>query len=204
MPDDRHKRLIREDFEHALREIGSYIDVTVEDLMDITSRAEKHAALRAKEAKKVSTVMTNPVHTVRPDTTLAQASARLLANRVSGLAVVDEANRLVGIITEADFLRAVGVRVHHPSQTLWQTLESLFTHAETLHEPDGTVADLMITDVVTARPEETLFDVVEKMKKHRIKRIVVTDDAHHPVGMVTRSDLVRVFFERFKGAAQSS
>lgn len=204
MPDHKTKRLTREDFVHALNEIGSYIDVSVEDLMDITSRAERHAQLRLKETVKVETIMNRPVDSVRRDTSLAQAAHLLVERRISGLPVVDEENRLVGIITEADFLRAIGVPAHHPTHNLWQTLESMFTHTAAIREPEGEVSDLMVTDVITARPDQTVHDVVEKMKKHRIKRIVVVDDQHQPVGMVTRSDLVRVFFDRFKTQAEAS
>ncbi len=115
--------------------------------------------------------------------------------------MVDQEERLAGIITEADFLRAVGVPSHQPTHNLWQTLEALFIHHEEVHEPGGAVAGLMVTDVVTVTPDDTLHDVVDAMKKHRIKRVVVVDDERHVVGMVTRSDLVRVFFDRIRDGA---
>jgi CBS domain-containing membrane protein len=51
--------------------------------------------------------------------------------------------------------------------------------------------------VVCVRPEQDLHDVLEAMKRNSVKRVVVCDGEHRPLGMVTRSDLVRVFFDRY-------
>lgn len=52
----------------------------------------------------------------------------MVTERVSGLPVVDATGQMVGQITEADFLRALGVPAQQPAQNIWQTLESLFSH----------------------------------------------------------------------------
>jgi len=191
----------REDFVHALREVDTFMDITADDLMDLNRRATVHARLRATETLRVQDLMHHPVHTVRPETTLAAAAHILVERRISGLPVVDREERLAGIITEADFLRAVGVPSHQPTHNLWQTLEALFVHHDEIHEPEGTVAELMMNDVVTVPPDDTLHDVVDAMKRHHIKRVVVVDEDRHVTGMITRSDLVRVFFDRMRGQA---
>ena len=58
--------------------------------------------------------MSQPVRTVHPQTPLADAAHLMVTERISGLPVVDDAGALVGIITEADFLRALGVPAHQP------------------------------------------------------------------------------------------
>lgn len=190
--------LIRDDFIHALAEMDTFVDVTVENLMELNAKAEKHARARATANLHVALLMSQPVITVEANSSLGQAAHLLVTHRISGLPVVDELGRLVGVITEADFLRALGVPSHHPTHSLWQTLETMFAHHVEIQEPDGTVAELMVTDVVTVTPQQTLNDVLDVMKKNRIKRVVVCDDDRHVVGMITRSDLVRVFFDRIK------
>lgn len=187
--------LKREDFVNALRDMDSYLDITVEDLMAVHNLAEKHARLRANEAVRVSQLMTGDVHCVHPDTPLAEAAHCLVTNRISGLPVVDNEQKLVGMLTEADFLRALGVPSHHPTHSLWQTLEAMFQHPREIREPQGLVGEMMVTDVVSVSPEQSLHDVLEAMKKHRIKRLVVCDESRRVVGMITRSDLVRLFFD---------
>lgn len=194
------KRPGREDFQKALQSMGTYIDITVDDLMSLTQRAEQLANRRTTEAIGVSRVMSQPVRTVHPQTPLTEAAHLMVNERISGLPVVDDDSRLVGIITEADFLRALGVPAHQPHHTLWQTLESLFSHLTRhgeLEAPDTPVTEHMVKNVVCVHPEQDLHDVIEVMKRNSVKRVVVCDDERRVLGMVTRSDLVRIFFDRY-------
>jgi CBS domain-containing membrane protein len=194
------KRPSRTDFQQALQSMDTYIDITVDDLMALTQRAEQFAGRRAAEALGVSRVMSQPVRTVHPQTPLADAAHLMVSERISGLPVVDDAGHLVGIITEADFLRALGVPAHQPHHTLWQNLESLFSHLARhgeLEAPDAPVTEHMVKTVICVKPEQDLHDVIEVMKRNNVKRVVVCDNEQRVLGMVTRSDLVRIFFDRY-------
>lgn len=197
--DDR-KRPGRAEFQQALQSMGTYIDITVDDLMTLAQRAEQLAGHRETEAIGVARVMSRPVRSVHPQTPLTEAAHLIVSERISGLPVVDDDGRLVGIITEADFLRALGVPAHEPHHNLWQTLESLFSHLAhhgELEAPSDPVTAHMIKNVVCVTPEQDLHDVIEVMKRNSVKRVVVCDKEHRVVGMVTRSDLVRLFFDRY-------
>jgi CBS domain-containing membrane protein len=196
MSDDKWCSLAREDFEHALEDMNTVVDVTVNDLIHLTEKARKHAQLRRTESMLVEDLMSHPVHTIQADASLGEAASVLLSQRISGLPVVNKNKHLIGLITEADFLCAIGVPCHLPTHNLWQTLSGMFSQPVQLHEPNENVGALMVTEVVTVRSEQTLHDAVEAMKSHRVKRLVVVDAQRTPVGMLTRSDLVRVFFER--------
>jgi len=192
----------RTDFQQALQSMDTYMDITVDDLMTLAQRAEQFASRRNTSAIGVSQVMSQPVRTVHPQTPLAEAAHLMISERISGLPVVDDAGALVGIITEADFLRALGVPAHQPHQTLWQTLESLLshlTHHGELEAPDTPVTEHMVKNVVCVHPGQDLHDVIEVMKRNSVKRVVVCDDQRRVIGMITRSDLVRVFFDRYTG-----
>jgi CBS domain-containing membrane protein len=186
--------------------MDTYMDITVDDLMTLAQRAEQFASRRKTSAIGVRQVMSQPVRTVHPQTPLAEAAHLMVSERISGLPVVDDSGALVGIITEADFLRALGVPAHQPHHTLWQTLESLFshlTHHGELEAPDTPVTEHMVKNVVCVHAEQDLHDVIEVMKRNSVKRVVVCDDKHRVTGMITRSDLVRVFFDRYTGAQQN-
>lgn len=194
------KRPGRTDFQQALNSMDTFIDITVDDLMSLTQRAEQLANRRTTEAIGVSRVMSQPVRTVHPQTPLTVAAHLMVSERISSLPVVDDAGHLVGIITEADFLLALGVPAHQPHHTLWQTLESLFshlTHHGELEAPDTPVTEHMVKNVVCVHPEQDLHDVIEVMKRNSVKRVVVCDRERRVLGMVTRSDLVRIFFDRY-------
>lgn len=190
----------RTDFQQALQSMDTYMDITVDDLMTLAQRAEQIASRRTTRAIGVSQVMSQPVRTVHPQTPLADAAHLMVTERISGLPVVDDAGALVGIITEADFLRALGVPAHQPHHNLWQTLESLFshlTHHGELEAPNAPVTEHMVKHVVCVHPEQDLHDVIEVMKQNSVKRVVVCDDTRRVLGMITRSDLVRIFFDRY-------
>jgi len=193
----------RADFQQALKSMDTYMDITVDDLMTLSQRAEQFANRRASEAIQVSHIMSQPVRSVRPQTPLSEAAHLMVTQRISGLPVVDDADHLAGIITEADFLRALGVPAHQPHHNLWQTLESLFSHLAHHGEPetpDDPVTAHMVKNVVCVHPDQDLHAVIEVMKRNSVKRLVVCDQDRRVVGMVTRSDLVRLFFDRYTEA----
>lgn len=205
--DNKHRKPKRDDYVRALQSMNTFIDIEVEDLMMLAERAEHFSRQRAAESLSVSSVMSQPVQVVRPDAKMSQAAHQMVTKRISGLPVVDEAGTLLGIITEADFLRGLGVPSQHPSHNLWQTLETLFTHLShrgDLESPNDTVSEHMVRDVVCVAVDDDIDDVLTVMKQHRVKRVVVCDQHRQVVGMVTRSDLVRVFFDKYLGAQDAT
>ncbi len=192
------KALQREDFVNALQEFDSIIDITVDDLIEVNARAEKFARIRETGSLRVADIMSTPVETIAPDGVLADAAHLMVNRRISGLPVVDDQQKLLGVITEADFLRELGVPAHHPTHSLWHTLEAMFAHHIEVAEPGASVADIMIAEVITVAPEQSLHEVLDVMTKNRIKRVIVCGTMHKVVGMITRSDLVRVFFDHVR------
>ncbi len=196
---DESRRPGRAEFQQALQSMDTYTDISVDDLMTLAQRAEQLACRRDTEAIGVTRVMSHPVRSVHPQTSLTDAVHLMVNERISGLPVVDD-EHLVGIITEADFLRALGIAAHQPHHNLWQTLESLFSHLAhhgELEAPGDPVTKHMVKNVVCVGPEQDLHDVIKVMKRNSVKRVVVCDKERRVLGMVTRSDLVRLFFDRY-------
>jgi len=188
--------LQREDFQNALKEFDTYIDVNLEDLMMITKTAQKYAELRQMEQILVRDIMTTDVATVSPDTSLRDAATKLLELRISGLPVVGQSGELVGIVTEADFLSALGIPCHHPAHSVWQTLESMFNSQPAQSVAPKKVADIMSAQTVTITADKSLQDVIDTMKRHHVKRLVVTDTNKQVIGIVTRSNLVKILLRK--------
>lgn len=193
-------KAVREDYERALQSMDTFMDIGVEDLMTLAERAQYFAGQRATESLKVSRIMSHPVRVVREQTTMSDAAHLMVTEHISGIPVVDDEARLVGILTEADFLRGLGVPAHHPTHNLWQTLELMFSHLAhhgELEAPEDPVADHMVRDLVCTSPDRYVDDVIRLMKQHRVKRVLVCSGDRRLVGVVTRSDLVRIFFDRY-------
>ena len=196
MPQRSISEVQREDIQNALKEFDTYIDVNLEDLMMLMKTAQKYAQLRQVEQLLVSDIMSSNVETVTPDTPLRDAAQKLLSLRISGLPVVNQAGELAGIVTEADFLSALGIPCHHPAHSLWQTLESMFNSQPSQNLVPKKVADIMSSQVVTITVDKTLLDVIGTMKRHHVKRLIVASESNQPVGIITRSNLVRVLLQK--------
>jgi CBS domain-containing protein len=139
---------------------------------------------------KVKDVMTRSVISIDPDATVLQAARLMLQHRISGLPVVDETGRLVGVLSEGDFLRRgeTGTERRRPR---W--LEFLMGPGriarEYVHSHAKKVAEAMSTQVKTVDEEASLEEVVQLMERHRIKRVPVMR-GDKIVGIVTRSNLM--------------
>jgi CBS domain-containing protein len=136
-------------------------------------------------------VMNRTVATVHPETSLLDAANRLLDAHISGLPVVDDAGKLVGIFTEGDLLRRheTATEAHHAG---WLDLLLGPGHLATdyVRANARTVRDLMAENPITVTEDTPLADVVKLMERRHIKRVpVMRGDAL--VGLVSRADIVR-------------
>ncbi len=136
-------------------------------------------------------IMTKDVITVTPHTTIEKAAKIMLQTHISGLPVVDDAGKLVGIVSERDFLRRseIGTGRRRPA---WLEFFMGPGHAaaEFVHERGRKVEDVMTPDPVTVDEETPLEELVRLMEKKDIKRLPVTSGPTLK-GIVTRSNLLQ-------------
>lgn len=138
-----------------------------------------------------SDVMTRKVISIDPDATVLQAARLMLQHRISGLPVLDKAGRLVGVLSEGDFLRRRETKTERHRSRWLEFLMGPGTIATEYAQSHGNrVAEVMTTDVQTVDDGTPLEDIVELMEKHRIKRVPVMCGGEL-VGIVTRSNLMR-------------
>ena len=112
----------------------------------------------------VSEVMTRDVVSVQADATIIEAGKLMLQSRISGLPVVDSAGRLVGIITERDFLRSV--RTEPGGRPRWLELITNPRRWTSLRGfgMNGWIA-IMTPNPVTTSEDASVEDVLTKMEK---------------------------------------
>lgn len=139
---------------------------------------------------KALDVMTRPVITIRPDASIGDAIRLMLQNRISGLPVVDKAGKLVGIVTEGDFLRRSEAQTERRhSRWLQFLLGPGRLAAEYTRSHSRKVAEVMTCRPVTAEEQTTVRDVVRLMEIHHTKRIPIMRDGR-VVGIVSRANLL--------------
>lgn len=132
----------------------------------------------------VREAMTTPAVAVRRDDSVRQAAQVLLEHRIASAPVLDDAGRLVGIVSEADLLR--GRAVPDPRAHL------LPVQGGGLDAPPGRVADAMSSVVLTVRPNEDVDEAARLLLGSGIKMLPVVDH-DRVVGVVARRDLLRSF-----------
>jgi CBS domain-containing protein len=148
-------------------------------------------APRPEKSSSVSELMYRDVPAIRPDANLEEIIQMLERGRYRRAVVVDDAGRVVGIITDGDLLRRSRWG-QHPG--LLARVRSLITGQparEKLPETEETAADLMSSPVVTIREDTPLVEALGLMLEHQCKRLPVVDENRRLVGLLGRARLLR-------------
>lgn len=153
----------------------------------------------ADDIYNIRDLMSVEVITVYPETPLQEAAKLLIAKQFAGVPVVDRDRRLIGILTEYDLLMK-DTAIHVPTLQIVFGSLSLFD-ARNSSLPDAidkmlrlTVQDAMNPEPLTLPDDAPLGLVVETFRAHhRVNPIPVIDRERHVVGIVSRSDIVRLF-----------
>lgn len=111
--------------------------------------------------------------TLTPEMDVYRAIDIMLKGGITGAAVVDNKERLVGILSEKDCLRTL---VHGAYSSL----------------PSGKVSDFMSKDPDTVYADLDVFSVADKFLNCTYRRLLVVDEEKKLVGQITRRDLLRV------------
>lgn len=136
-------------------------------------------------------VMVSPVKTGDSEMSVRDVALILTENRISALPIVDQANRVIGIVSEGDLIRRaeIGTEKH---RSWWL---SLFTSnwqlaQEYAKSHAGKAKDVMTTDVICVTPDTPLSEIARLFERHGIKRVPVLENGKL-AGIVTRGNLVQ-------------
>jgi CBS domain-containing protein len=112
--------------------------------------------------RRARDIMSGTVISTSPETSVKELSRLLAFHNVSGLPVLDERGKLVGIVSEADVIGKRG----------------------------KTVGEIMTRDIITVQEGDSLESIAHLMAEHRIKRVLVMR-GQELVGLVSRADIVK-------------
>ena len=154
---------------------------------------------------KVRDVMTRMVATLRPEDSLHEAARRLALNGISGAPVVQD-GKPIGMISEADLVRAVLPHAHvvRGRPTLFDAMELALTGKPRHVAKPATVEDVMTKPVVKTSPDASVWRAAEMMGLTNVKRLPVVDDDGSLVGIVSRTDLIRAMAKDDRHIAQDA
>jgi len=143
---------------------------------------------------KVKDIMTTEVITVSSETEIVQAAKLLLENRINGVPVTDETGKLVGILCQSDL---IAQQKKLPIPSFFTFLNGLITmtsmkqlEKEVQKIAAITVAQAMMPNPVTVRPDTDIEEVASLMVDKSFHTIPVVDDGEI-VGVVGKEDILR-------------
>ena len=144
------------------------------------------------DGSRVRDVMTHLVVTFRPEDKIPEAAKRLLLNRISGAPVVD-GGRLVGVVSEADLIRAyVSPDIRSSRFAAPRPLIFLLMRENARSEVDDmTVGQVMTRNAISIGPDESVGEAASLIERQNVRRLPVVDEDGYVIGVLTRTDLVR-------------
>ena len=136
----------------------------------------------------VKDVMSTHVVAVRKSASFKDMATRLREHGVSAFPVLDEDNKVVGVVSEADLLTKEALEFSATGR-----VSGMLHHREQAKAAATTAADLMTKPPVTVGPDEFVSHAARLMYARKVKRLPVVDDDGRLIGIVSRADVLSVY-----------
>jgi CBS-domain-containing membrane protein len=136
----------------------------------------------------VKDVMSTHVIAVRQNASYKDMAAMLHEQRVSAFPVLDDHNKVIGVVSESDLLTKEALEGTVPGM-----LQSMMSQREHARASAVTAAELMTKPPVTIGPDEPVTQAARLMYSRRLKRLPVTSDDGTLIGIVSRADVLSVY-----------
>jgi CBS domain-containing protein len=137
-------------------------------------------------------IMTSPVITVKPKTSVLEAVKIMLQDRIGGLPVVDETGKVVGIVSESDLLRRHELGTERYTPRWIEAFRTPKVAEEYVSSHGRFVSEIMTTPVECVDPEASLAEVVDLLERQQVNRVPVAREGQL-LGIISRADLLRAF-----------
>ncbi|EGJ29217.1 MULTISPECIES: CBS domain-containing protein [Moorena] len=153
-------------------------------------------------AKTVAEVMTRDPIVVQPETPIKEVIKIIAEQSISGLPVVNEAGKLVGVISETDLLwQETGVEppvyIMFLDSVIY--LENPARYDQELHKALGqTAGEVMTGHPMSIKPDQPLRKAAKLMQEKSIHHLPVTDEAEQVIGILSSGDIVRAMAAELK------
>ena len=182
-----------EDLNEVLKEYNQVLDVSRDDLQTLLQQTEMHAYRRRFGEITCADIMSKDVISVEFGTELEDAWALLRKHQIKALPVVDRSQRVIGIITQIDFMKHANLDAYEGFES---KLRRFIQRTARSHSQKPEVAgQIMSSPAVTANVDMHIIGLIPLMSQHRVHHhIPVVDHDRKLVGIVTQSDLVSALY----------
>ncbi len=180
------------DLTSTLKEYDAYLDITEKDLASVIGKAQQKAYTRKFGEIRCSDIMSADVKTVEFGTQLEEAWAMLRLHKVKLLPVVDEQNKVIGIISLVDFLKRADLKNYDGFAT---RLTNFVKRDPKMNDNKPyQVGQIMASPAFTIHQDDLIASLVPLLSDKGLHHIPVVNDQQKLVGIVTQSDLIAALY----------
>lgn len=180
------------DLHGALKDFNTYLDVNEADLGQIYKMAGMHAYRRKMGDITCADIMSRDPVTAEYATELEEAWAQLRQHNIKAIPVIDRARRVIGIVTQTDFLKQADLKAYANFQDkLLKFIRR--TPGMTADKPE-VVGQIMGSPVYSAREDAHIVELVPLLSERGLQHIPIVNADSRLVGMVTQSDLIAALY----------
>ena len=178
----------RADLDYVLKNYNEVLDVSPDDLESLLMQTEMHAYRRRLGEITCADIMSRDVAAVEYGTSLSDAWGLLQKHSVKALPVIDRARRVVGIVSQLDFMRRAEPGGYKGFEGRLRELlrKSGLSHSD---KPE-VVGQIMTRPAHTADSRMHIVELVPLLSEYGVHHIPVLDAERRLCGIVTNTDLV--------------
>jgi CBS domain-containing membrane protein len=189
-----------EDLDAVLKQHNQVLDISRDDLESLFMQTEQRAYQRRFGIIHCADIMSRDIVSAEFGTSLDEAWQQLRSHRLTALPVLNRARRVIGIVTQTDFLEHGGLDNY---SGIRQQLQRFLRKSGVSHsEKAEVVGQIMTQHPTTARVDTPIVDLVPLMADSGFHHILIVDEEQRFAGIITQSDLVAALYEsRFAEAA---
>ncbi len=182
--------LADEDILDAMQHVPGYVDISTADFREVYHLAHRHATDRLLAGLKAGRLMRPVAAALPPDMMLDEAARAIVASGHKGLPVVDAQGRVIGMLTETDYLCRLKAGTF--LELLLRMVDDSCEVSHRCHETP--VREAMTYSPVTINPSATIQEAAERMLEYQVSGLPVVRNGK-VVGMITESDIFRLVVE---------
>lgn len=177
------------DLHGALQEIGTYLDISEQDLTRVYGLAQQRAYTRKFGEIRCKHIMSRDVISVTPTTTLEDAWALLRGHKIKVLPVLDTDQEVVGIISLVDFVKRAHLKGFNE---MYGQLED-FVKGDNQSRPP-LVREIMVTPVFSVNEYDLIAQIVPLLSDQGMHHVPVLNEERQMTGIITQSDLIAALY----------
>ncbi|MGN6388386.1 MAG: HPP family protein [Burkholderiaceae bacterium] len=182
-----------DDLDAVIKRYNEVLDISRDDLESLFHQAEMHAYRRRFGDILCADIMSRDVVTVEYGTSLEEAWTRLRSHRIKAMPVVDAARRVIGIVTQADFMRHAELDLHTGFDA--KLRQFIRRHTDLHSDKPEIVGQIMTRRVHLVRADTHIVNLVPLVSERGLHHVPVIDGERRLAGMITQSDLVAALYQ---------